>query len=282
MLKSIALISLVVRILVFAFFIALSMDQPSSKQAFVILPSVLYLMLSIYNFLYPGKLKIFKDYVDLLFVPILAFISGKGEAILALLPFIALQSSRRTFEGILFLWLSLGFSFYYYGKAGFVLLPLLISHYIASLHPDLIETLRKERFYIKKLRKAYSKLSQEYGEIEKGILDLRTDALLLHKLQTSHNLEEYLLSMKDIFNLKAIRLVPSKAYSERASVDMSTCSFHLPVRLEKGYVEVVFYLNNPLELYDERLLKNLEKAGKLINLYVEGFEEKAKSKEIAL
>ena len=54
------------------------------------------------------------------------------------------------------------------------------------------------------------------------------------------------------------------------------------MKLEKGEAKVSFYLNNPQELCDKELLKNLEKASKLINLYIEGFEEKSKAKVIAV
>ncbi|MFN3870232.1 MAG: hypothetical protein ACK4MW_01930 [Aquificaceae bacterium] len=259
---------------------ALSIDKTPREQALVVIPATIYLLFSIYNFIKPGSLKIFRSYGDLLFVPTLIFLADKREALWSILPFVALKGSRRTFESMLFLWLSLGLSFYYYGKEGIILLPLLMAHFFASLHPDLVEALQKERFYIKKLRNAYRKLSKDYGKMERDTLELKIDKLLLEKLKESPTLEGYLYEIKELFGLKGIKLLPLKDYYERASIDKSTCSYQIPIKLERGYAQVIFYLNNPLELYDERLLRNLEKAGKLINLYIEGFEEKAK--EIAL
>lgn len=282
MLRDIALIHLAVRILVFAFFLALSIGKSAKDQALIVVPASVYLTFSIYNFLYPGRLKIFKNYGDLVFLPTLVFLSRESIALLALFPFLALYTSRKVLEGMLFLWLSVGLSIYYYGKTSLILLPLILSTYIASLHPDLIEALRKERFYIRNLRRNYSKLMEEYSRLEKELSDLKLPSLLLEKLQSSKTLEDYLKSIKEEFNLKAIKITPSNNYSAKAKKDIDSCSFQLPVNLEKGQAIVIFYLNNPLELYDEGLLKGLEMAGNLINLYIEGFEEKAKYKEVAL
>ncbi|MDM7267530.1 MAG: hypothetical protein P3W89_007940 [Aquificaceae bacterium] len=281
MLRDIALISLVLRVLVFSYFITISIGKPPTKQALIIIPSVIYLLVSMYNFLYPGKLKIFKSYGDLIFIPILAFLSGQKESFLTFLPFISLNTSRKIFQGTLFLWLSIIFSLYHYGKVGLTILPLLIGIYIASIHPDLIEALRKERFYIKNLRKAYHKMISDYGRLEKELSSIKMYASLLDKIEESSSLEHYLRSIKEEFNLKVIRIVPIYEDSSK-EIDPSTYSFHVPIELEKGKAKVSFYFNNPLELYDKELLKNLEKASKLINLYIEGFEEKSKAKVIAV
>lgn len=283
MLRDIALIFLVLRVLTFTYFIALSVGKPSTEKALIIIPSVIYLLFSMYHFLYPGRLRIFKNYGDLFFVPILALLSGQKESFLALLPFVSLYSSRKVFEGMLFLWFSVAFAFYHYGKFGFVFLLLFMSLYVASLHPDLVEVLRKERFYIKNLRKAYHRITSDYSRLEKDLLSLKVSASLLDRLQKSPSLEDYLKALKEEFNLKAISIAPLyESFSKDMAIDRSTCSFHVPVKLEKGEAKVSFYLNNPLELYDKELLKNLEKASRLINLYIEGFEEKSKAKVIAV
>jgi len=280
-LRDIALISLVLRVLVFTYFVAISMGKPANDKALIIIPSVIYLLFGMYNFLYPGRLKIFKNYGDLLFVPILAFLSGQKESFLVFLPFISLNTSRKVLQGMLFLWLSVAFAFYHYGKFGFVLLPILMSMYIASLHPDLVEVLRKERFYIKNLRRSYSKMASDYCRLEKELSNLKVSASLLDKLQNSPTLKDYLQAIKEEFNVRSISIAPLHENFSK-EIDPSTCSFHVSVKLEKGEAKVSFYLNNPLELCDKELLKNLEKASKLINLYIEGFEEKSKAKVIAV
>lgn len=282
MLRDVALIHLVVRILTFAFFLVLSLDKPTREQALLIVPASIYLTFSIYNFLYPGRLRIFTKLGDLFFLPLLVFLSKHNFSLIALFPFVALYSSRKVLEGMLFLWFSVVFSFYYYGKLGFFLLPLLLSLYIASIHPDLVEALKKERFYIVNLRRNYRNLIAEYSRLEKEVYNLKYPYILLEKIQKGANLEDYLRGVKEEFNLKAIKLLPANGSFTKAEVDIDSCSFQVPVNLEKGKALVVFYVNNPLELYDERLLKSLETAGNLINLYIEGFEEKVKFKEIAL
>ncbi|MCS7170737.1 MAG: hypothetical protein N3D14_05030 [Aquificaceae bacterium] len=283
MLRDINLIFLGYRVLLFVFFVALSMGKPYTHKALIIIPSVLYLSLSVYLFLYPGQVRLFKSYGDLIFVPALVLLSGQKEAVFALLPPVALYTSRKIFEGMLFFWFSVGFGFYYYGKWGLALLPVMVALFLSSLHPDLVEALRKERFYIRNLRKSYSNLMSDYGKIEKSLSHLEMTGAILDILQKSNSLEEYLKDLKGVFNLKSISIRPMQGnLFKEAMLDRKTCSFHVPVRLQRGEASVIFYLNNPLELYDKEFLKNLERAGKLINLYIEGFEEKPQAKVIAV
>jgi len=280
-LRDIGLIFLAFRVLLFAFFLGLSIDKSTWEQAIVIIPAGVYLSLGIYTFLYTGKLRLFKNYGDLLFLPLLAFLSGHKEALLALTAPIAIYTSRNTLRGILFLWLFVGLGFYYYGVWGFVLLPVSLALFMASLHPDLVEALRKERFYIRNLRKSYSKLTGEYARLEKR--SQNADGLLLDLLVQNKDIYEYLRNVKDAFELKMVSITPSKGdYMKEPVVDIDNQRFCVPVRLERGEVNVCFHVNNPMQLYDKGLLKTLERAGKLINLYIEGLEERPQAKVIAV
>ena len=281
MLRDIGLIFLAFRVLLFAFFLGLSIDKSPWKKAVVIIPASVYLSLSIYNFLYPGKLRLFKNYGDLFFLPLLAFLSGHKEGLLALTAPIAIYTSRNALRGILFLWFFVGLAFYYYGVWGFVLLPVSLALFMASLHPDLVEALRKERFYIRNLRKSYSKLTGEYARLEKR--SQNADGLLLDLLVQSKDIYEYLRNVKDAFELKMVSITSSKGdYMKEPVVDMDSQRYCVPVRLERGEVKVCFHVNNPMQLYDKGLLKTLERAGKLINLYIEGLEERPQAKVIAV
>ncbi len=281
MLRDIGLIFLAFRVLLFAFFLGLSIDKSPWEKAVVIIPATVYLSLSIYNFLYPGKLRLFKNYGDLFFLPLLVFLSGHKEALLALTAPIAIYTSRNALRGILFLWFFVGLAFYYYGVWGFVLLPVSFALFMASLHPDLVEALRKERFYIRNLRKSYSKLTGEYARLEKR--SQNADGLLLDLLVQSKDIYEYLRNVKDAFELKMVSITPSKGdYMKEPVVDMDSQRYCVPVRLERGEVNVCFHVNNPMQLYDKGLLKTLERAGKLINLYIEGLEERPQAKVIAV
>lgn len=283
MFRDISLIFFACRVLLFLFFLILSMDKPSTHKALVIVPSVIYLSLATYVFIYPGSLKIFRNYGDLIFIPTLSFLSGQKEALFTLLPAMAIYTSRSVFIGMLFMWSSVALSFYYYQKDGILLLPLLTATFLASLHPDLVEALRKERFYIRKLRKAYTDLLSDYGRLEKRLSTIQDTEAILNALKNCGSLEDYLKALKEQFRLKSISISPKRngVYKDTI-IDMANCSFHVLVKLEKGNVYVSFYLNNPLELYDKELLKNLEKAGKLINLFIESVEEKPQTKVIAI
>ncbi len=283
MLRDIGLIFLVLRVLLFAFFLALSLGKSPSQQALIVVPSALYLILGIFVFLYPGRLRLFKNYGDLFFLSLLALLTGQKEAILALFTAVALYTSRNVFMGMLFLWLLVGFGFYYYGVWGLVLLPAFLSLFMASLHPDLVEALRKERLYVRNLRKSYSKLTSEYARLEKGSQNAFREGLLLDQLIQSKDIYEYLRNVKEIFELKMVSITPSKGdYIKEPVVDMDNQRLCVPVRLERGEVNVCFYVNNPMQLYDKELMKTLERAGKLINLYIEGLEERPQAKVIAV
>ena len=281
MLRDIGLIFLVLRVLLFAFFLALSIGKSPSQQALIVVPSALYLILGIFVFLYPGRLRLFKNYGDLVFLSSLILLAGHKEAIISLTVPIALYTSRNTFMGMLFLWLFVGFSFYYYGIWGLVLLPVSLALFMASLHPDLVEALRKERLYVRNLRKSYSKLTSEYARLEKR--SQNADGLLLDLLVQSTDIYEYLRNVKDAFELKMVSITPSKGnYMKEPVVDIDNQRFCVPVRLERGEVNVCFHVNNSMQLYDKGLLKTLERAGKLINLYIEGLEERPQAKVIAV
>ncbi len=281
MLRDIGLIFLVLRVLLFAFFLALSIGKSPSQQALIVVPSALYLILGIFVFLYPGRLRLFKNYGDLFSLSLLALLTGQKEAILALFTAVALYTSRNVFMGMLFLWLLVGFGFYYYGVWGLVLLPAFLSLFMASLHPDLVEALRKERLYVRNLRKSYSKLTSEYARLEKR--SQNADGLLLDLLVQSTDIYEYLRNVKDAFELKMVSITPSKGdYIKEPVVDMDNQRLCVPVRLERGEVNVYFYMNSPMQLYDKELMKTLERAGKLINLYIEGLEERPQAKVIAV
>ena len=144
-----------------------------------------------------------------------------------------------------------------------------------------MEALRKERLYVRNLRKSYSKLTSEYARLEKG--SQNADGLLLDLLVQSKDIYEYLRNVKDAFELKMVSITPSKGdYIKEPVVDMDNQRLCVPVRLERGEVNVYFYMNSPMQLYDKELMKTLERAGKLINLYIEGLEERPQAKVIAV
>ncbi len=278
MLRDINLIFLGFRVLSFLFYLLLVIDKPSLQKAVVVVPSVVYLLLGMYVYLYPGRFRLFKNYGDLFFLSLLTYLSGQKEALFTLLPPIALYASRKIFYGLMFFWAGTAFGFYYYGYKGFILIPLFLSLLVASIHPDLVEAIAKERRYVRKLRRAYREQSRGISGLERELSLKDKDSRLLEVLLNSPGVEEYLKNLKEAFSLKAIHLVPYKFSSTDSFTDSKNSSLYVPVKLEKGHVYVVFQFNSPLELRDEELIRTLEKAGKLINIYVEGFEEKAYNK----
>ena len=251
-------------------------------MALVVIPSVLYLSLAVYLFLYPSKLRLFKIYGDTLFISLLSVLSQSKEALFSLVIPMAMHANRNPSSSLLTLWLLIGLGYYYYGLKSLVFLPLFVALYLSPLSPELVDSLRKERYYIRKLRKAYQNLTKELGAIERSAQERSEDATLLDALLKSGSLEDYLKNIKSAFGLRAISIHATRETLSQRKVDRDSGSVHIPVKLEKGFVYVVFYVSNPLELYDRRLLEALEKSAKLINLYVEGFEGGEKASKLAV
>jgi ABC-type multidrug transport system fused ATPase/permease subunit len=277
------LIFLTVRVLLFLFFLSLSINKPINQKATIIVLSSIYLSLSMYLYLYPGRLKLFKNYGDLALLALLTFVSGQKEAVFAMAAPISLYANRSPTKALLALWVALGTVFYYYGTGGILLAPLLFALYLSPIYPELVEGMRKERYYIRNLRNSYRELAKEQARIEKELEENMDMRGLIEDLLNSRNLEEYLKAVKGRFNLKAINIVQKTDLQKDTLLDRSSLSVHVPISLDKGRACVIFYLNNPLELYDQKLIKSLERSARFINLYVEGFEEPSKgSVKIAL
>ncbi|MCS7262503.1 MAG: hypothetical protein NZ560_03705 [Aquificaceae bacterium] len=283
MLRDIGLVFFVYRALVCFFLVALSFDKPVTQKALLIIPFALYISLSMYVFLFPGKLRLFKNYGDVFFLPLIALLSGQREALFALLPPVAMYTSRDLFRGMLFTWLSVGLALYYYGLAGLALAPVLLALFFSSLHPDLVEALRKERFYVKNLRKSHAKLLRDYGKLQRDFHHVLQRAQLVEVLQESTNLQEYLQALKELFQLKAVSVTPAgEDTSEDPILNKAGGVLSVPVKLARGWVYVNFFFHSPLEVYDERKIQDLEKAGRLINLFITAHEERPQVKAVAL
>ncbi|RMH03006.1 MAG: hypothetical protein D6699_05365 [Aquificota bacterium] len=272
MLKDLNLLFLGVRLFVFIFFLLLSLGKSPQQTALVVVPAVLYLSLSLYTFFYTGRLRLFKRYGDALFISLLALLSQSKEAIFSLVIPMVMHANRTPSSSFLTLWLLIALGYYYYGVKSLTFLPLFVALYLSPMYPELIESLRKERNYIKKLRRAYQSLTKDLSVLKGHAEKQKEDSVILEVLLKSKTLEEYLRNIKSHFELRSISVLASKEVYEERKVDMASGSLHVAVKLEKGSAYVVFYMNNPMELYDKRLLDTLEKSAKLINLYIEGFE----------
>ncbi|SHK43817.1 hypothetical protein [Thermocrinis minervae] len=272
MLKDRKLLLLSVRMLIFLFFCLLAIGKNNTQKALILVPSALYFWIFAYDFLRPGRFKLLSKYVDALFLPYLSLTSHNPYSFLAPLSLSIFFSNRNVFVSLILFWSSVGIGLFT-GASLIILLPFL-AMYIASLSPDLIQSIRKERHYIVELKKAYSELTKQLGRLEKERVLYKKFYDLMDKAFESKDLVEYLTAIKEEFSLRAIHIIPVKSLSSlKKQIDTSRNALVVPVVLEEGYAHVVFYFNSPFELHDLELLNLLEKSAKLINLFVLGFEE---------
>jgi len=107
--------------------------------------------------------------------------------------------------------------------------------------------------------------------------------LELFKLLDRRTPEEYLKGIKEMYGLRAIKVLALKDNStEEVLADYQKMVFSVPVKLEQGKALVVFYVNHPAELMDESLKKELIQCAKLLSLYIAGFEDNLSKEQVKI
>jgi len=132
------------------------------------------------------------------------------------------------------------------------------------------------------LRRAYRSIQKELSTLEREKRQKET-LLKLLELLDSKGPEEYLKGVKEMFELRAIKVFPLKDSAvKECLIDQSSLTISVPVSLEEGGALVVFYLNHPAELMDAELKENLIRCAKMLNFYIIGFEDKEQAVKIAV
>jgi len=280
--KSFLTVSL--RFLLFFFFTTYALFYVSdyTTKAVIIVLSAIYITLSLTAYFYPWTLKKIKDYFDYVFILPLAFLSGEPVAVLSLLvP--ALYTFPKSLVPFLIsvvstcflLWFNLGFK-------GLLFIPLVLALSISPSSVDLLRSLQKERKYIKKLRDSYRSIQSDLMSLEKEKRE-KERLLELFKLLDRQTPEEYLKGIKEMYGLRAIKVLALKDNStEEVLADYQKMVFSVPVKLEHGKALVVFYVNHPAELMDESLKKELIQCAKLLSLYIAGFEDNLSKEQVKI
>ena len=251
------------------------------RKAFVFLFLTLYVSTAILNYLYPGKLGWFSRFIDLILIPPVLF-SQNPNAVLALLPLMVYHTNRDFLLSLVLLWFSTGIYIYHAGMYGLKLLPFFFGLFIASLVPDLNYVLNKERKYVKRLRKSYWEMSKDLANLEKERVEKSYMEFLFKSIEES-TLEDYLKRIKEKFSLERIAIVPKSGPIPREPLlSKEEKALYVPVYFDKGHGYVIFYMHSPFQLYDKALVSSLEKSAKLLNLYIEGFDESTKKDVVAI
>jgi hypothetical protein len=165
---------------------------------------------------------------------------------------------------------------------GLLVFPLTLALGISPSSVELLRSLQRDRGYFGELRRAYRSLQRELSALEREKRQKET-LLKLLELLDSKGPEEYLSGVKEMFQLKAIRVFSLKNSSAKEClIDESSLTISVPVGLEEGSALVVFYLNHPAELMDVELKENLSRCARMLRLYIAGFEGKEQAVKIAV
>ncbi|MFN3814173.1 MAG: hypothetical protein ACK4SM_06085 [Aquificaceae bacterium] len=277
MLRDINLVLLTVRLLIALFFILIAFGKPIGTKSSLLVLSTLYISFSMFFYLHPAKGGKVKKFIDVIILPVLCLTSGEVRTVFSLYVPAVFYINRDTVVSLLLFWASTALLLYMGGISDALYIPLLLALFLAPLSPDLVESLRKERYYIKKLRSSYRELTRYIPTLEREKKEKEDLLFILESALKDTSPEEYLKHVKERFSLKKIALVPKKEISHKDSiVDTANSALYVPLFFEKGCAYVVFYMESPFEVYDKDKVRSLEKSAKLLNLYIVGFDDSVK------
>ena len=266
-----------VRFLVSLYFVLISLSLDIPQKSTLIVLTALYFSFGLLSYLKYEKIRFINKLVDVVFVPPMVFMTGEPRAIYVLIPLIALHTNRSILAtGLLFasgvflsaymlpnepLWL-------------FSTLILLTASVVSALIPDFLNVIKKERDSVKNLRSSYRKLLQDFARWERDRRELESLKFLVEGSTKSQNVEDFLKSVKERFKVKQIHLIPKKDVESYAPLkDKEKGLLSVPVKLEEGNAVIIFEMESPFQLNDDIVVSSLERAGRMVSLYIAGFED---------
>ena len=248
----------------------------------MIVLSTLYLSISLIAHFYPWKLKTINNYFDYAFVLPLAILSKEPMAVFSLMipslysfPKDLLPFGISALFSLVFLWLNLG-------PKGLLFSLLILALGLSPSSIELMKSLQKERKYITKLKDSYNALQRDLLSLEREKIE-RERLLNIIKLLDKDTPEEYLRGVKDMFGLKAVKVMAlDKDAKEEVQIDQSELALLVPVRLEQAKALVVFYFDHPAQLMDASLKEHLIRCARLLSLYISGFESSLGKEQVKI
>ncbi len=266
-----------VRFLVSLYFllISLSMDSPT-KSSIVILTS-LYFTFSLLAYIKPDRTKMINKFVDIAFVPPIVFLSSQPRTIFSLVPLIVMHTNRNLLSAGLLLISGIFLSAYMLPKEPvwlFSMLILLVASPISAMIPDFLNVIKKERDSVKNLRRSYRKLLQDFSKWERDRKELEILRFLIDRSTESQDVEDFLKGVKERFHVKRIHVIPKREVEDYSPLmDREKGLLSVPVKLEEGNAVIIFEMESPFQLNDDLLVSALERAGRMVNLYIAGFSD---------
>ncbi len=275
--KMIKEVFLGVRFLVSLYFLLISLGIEAPSKGTVVVLTALYFSFSLLSYLKFEQTRWINRFVDVVFVPPIAFLSGEPKAIFSLIPLIVLHTNRSLITtGLLFL-SGAALAAYTFADDPLLLfstLILLIAAPISAMAPDLIGTIRKERDSMKELRKAYRKLLQDFARWEKDRRELDHVKFLIDVSTKSQDVQDFLKGVKERFKVRRIHVIPKREIESYSPLmDREKGLLSVPVKLEEGNAVIIFEMESPFQLNDELVVSSLERAGRMVSLFIAGFED---------
>ncbi|ADC89689.1 hypothetical protein Thal_1057 [Thermocrinis albus DSM 14484] len=268
MLKERRLILLVVRLLILSYFTVIALQKNIHTKAALLVIGSLYLSGILYSHLRFWKTGVLGRYMDLIFLIPMIYLSKEPISVVSLLLPMVHYVNRYVGVSLLALWSAAVMAVILSGVKGLEILPLLLGAFLSAYAPDLVESIRKERSYFVRLRKGFAHLTKELSSLDEERRRRKTLEDLFELFTKSDGVGDYIRSVKETFSLKGIRVVRGRTPS--VEVDTANLSFSVPVGDQHT---VIFYMNHPAQLRDRWLLENLERAARLLNLYIKDIHE---------
>lgn len=183
---------------------------------------------------------------------------------------VSLLSPRQSKSSFIISALSMAFSIY----KTYSNIPLLIflmslqgGVLVASMCPDIISALNKERNKIKNLRIAYKDMLKHVGDWELNQISNQNNAFILEKALNSKTLEEFLESIKRKFDLVSISISKTSNVSNDIVKDYKNGILIIKTPKETFGLICRIEFANPIDLYNENLIHTIEYACGVCSLY---------------
>ena len=266
-----------VRFLLSLYFLLISFTLIPQERGTVIVLTSIYFTLALITYLKPEKMKITNKILDIVFVPSLVFLSEVTYSIFTLPPLIVLHTNRNPVSAGVLLVASLILTVYTLRDNTILLfstLILMVTAPISALIPDFLSIIRKERKSMTELRSSYRRLLRDMARWEKERRELDNLRFLIDTSTKSDSVEEFLKNVKDRFSVRRIHIIPKRDVdSYEVLMDRDRGLLSVPVKLEEGNAVIIFELESPFQLNDPLVVGSLERAGRMVSLYIAGFRD---------
>ncbi len=266
-----------VRFLISLYFILISFSLPPQERGTVIVLTSIYFTLSLITYLKPEKMRITNRILDIVFAPPLVFLSHTVYSLFILPPLMVLHTNRNPISAGILLLVALGLTAYMVREnvlMTFSTMILMVMAPVSALIPDFVSVIKKERRSIKDLRSSYRRILKEMAKWERDRRELENLRFLIDTSTRSESVEEFLKRVKEKFSIRRIHIIPKRdVESYEILMDRDRGLLSVPVKLEEGNAVIIFELESPFQLNDPLLVGSLERAGRMVSLYIAGFRD---------